>query len=643
MLPHVELEPTGPPRAPTPPSSSATFGNVLLAPGSELVLEQVPHDADALVLEVRSACGAATCPSCQQPSTRVRSRYQRTLADLSAQGIPVQIHLRVRRFACEEPDCDRAIFTERLLDFAVPYARRTNRLAAALTRIGLFLGGQAGARLLPFLGLVTSGDSILRLVRRATITPAPTPRVLGVDDWARRRGQTYGTILVDLERHVPVDLLDDRTAETLAGWLRAHPGVEIISRDRAGAYAEGARNGAPDAVQVADRWHLLKNVVEMLERVLQQHRAALERAASIEVAPAVDAIPMAIPVVGVESDVSTEPQALASIASEVPAPVESSKATTSQACVSASTTGRRGRYEEVHRLLTGGLSIRAITEQTGLSRITVRKYARADQFPQASWPKRGSMMSEWDPHLRARWAQGCHDANILWRELRALGFRGASRTVRRHVASWRIPEAVRSADTPLQSAAPSTSSSPGKRPSPRQVRWWLVLPEVELMDAQRTFVARLTKACPAIGAAQTLAREFMTMVKTRDAAALAPWLERAERCAVASVRDFAVGIRRDLEAVRAALTLIWSNGQTEGQVTKVKLLKRQMYGRASLPLLRQRLLLAAWSQLLLRSKAMRAVERMALRRVIPVSLARAVRDLCGGPPATSQSPAPTHE
>ena len=544
----------------------------------------VVADDGAVVLEARTAGREARCPVCHQLTARVQSRYRRTLADLSTQGAPVRVRLEVRRFRCATHGCARRIFTERLAPFAAPYARRTTRLTTALTRIGMLTGGEVGARLLPALGLSASPTTLLRLVHRAVVPTAPTPRVLGVDDWARRRGQTYGTILVDLERRVPVDLLDDRTSETLSTWLQAHPGVEIISRDRAGAYALGARAGAPDALQVADRWHLLKNVGEVLERVLHQHRRAIDDAVPLNGHKSAKVTAASV-VIAADAAADTRDPTVLHVG---PATRTPSAATSSaEVAVEGPRTARELAFDQVHALHATGLSIRAVTKRLGLSRITVRKYLRAEQFP-ARAGRRGPSpsLSRWDGQLRSRWAAGCTNARVLWEELHAQGFRGSKRALREYVSGWR---ATSSAAT---DAAPPARSLP-LRPSSQQVRWWLTLPETELEPQQRAFVARLVEACPAVREGQRLTRSFMSLFETRDPAQLVPWLEDAEASVMASFRDFAIGLRRDFEAVHASLTSPWSNGQTEGQVTKVKLLKRQGYGRASLHLLRQRLLCSA--------------------------------------------------
>lgn len=213
----------------------------------------------------------ACCPVCQQPARRIHSRYQRTLADLPAGPLAVRLQVTVHRFFCRTIQCPRWIFAERLPALARPWAQRTLRLATTLQQVGLVCGGEPGARITRHLALSTSPDTLLRAVRQIADSELPTPRVLGVDDWSYRRGHCYGTLLIDLEQHRPVDVLPERTVAALATWLLVHPGVEIISRDRAQVYADGATLGAPTAVQVVDRWHLLKNLGEAVQRVLDRH------------------------------------------------------------------------------------------------------------------------------------------------------------------------------------------------------------------------------------------------------------------------------------------------------------------------------------------------------------------------------------
>jgi transposase len=548
----------------------------LLAPDASVCVDGLDCDAGGVIrIAVRSPRADACCPVCGQTAIRVHSAYVRSLADLAWRGLPVRLLLHVRRFRCLQPKCPRVLFAERFGALAPPYARRTARLTRLITRVGMALGGEAGARLLPEVGAAASADTVLRSVQRAPRPSLGPLRVLGVDDWARRRGHTYGTVLVDLEARKPVDLLPDREAASFAQWLREHPGVQIITRDRAEAYAQGARQGAPDAVQVADRWHLLKNVGDLLERLLHRYRAALAQAADVLV-PTASGAPTACD-------------------QAVPPSEATAEADARRALRAARHAAAQARYDSIRALRAQGLSIEAIGARVGVSRATVHKNLRADTCPTRA-PRRTKIgtLTTWDSHLRTRWQQGCRDAVVLWREIKAQGFAGSVRAVQRHVARWQVPDdphdrrrgprVARSSQT--RSADPPAVTPP----SPRQARWWLLLPATALTSEQARYVGKLTQNCTPLRAAQDLAVEFGRLLKRRDVAALEPWLARAIASEHPEFRDFAAGLRRDQAAVEAAIREIWSNGQTEGQITKLKMLKRQMYGRASVSLLRQRLL-----------------------------------------------------
>lgn len=379
----------------------------ILLPAPDLTLERVQHASGTLVVTVRTLDVEACCPDCGCGSKRVQSRYRRTLTDLPCHGVPVRLQVQVRRFRCEQPACQRSIFTERLPALAPPHARRTRRLSAALTRVGAALGGEAAARLLLTLGFKSSADTLLRLVHHAEVDPAPAPRVVGVDDWAIRRGHTYGTILVDLERRAPIDLLPDRTADTLARWLKERRGIALVARDRAETYAQGIQEGAPHAVQVADRWHLLKNLGEVLERLLQRHRGALERAATLaSTTTAASAFASSAP--SPHADGAAVVHDSAEDAGASSSPAEPPRAATSR-------TKRQRLYEQVHALHAQGFSINATSQRAGLSRQTVRKYLRADRCPERA--QRRTKIGTWTKHdsfLRTRWNEGCRDAVMLF-------------------------------------------------------------------------------------------------------------------------------------------------------------------------------------------------------------------------------------
>lgn len=523
---------------------------------AEVQVERLIAEADHITLVVRVFRPAAPCPGCTRPSCRVHSYYERRLADLPWNGIPVEIRLRTRRFFCDTHACAQRIFTERLPETTETYARRTLRMDQALRWLALALGGEAGARTARRLGLGVSGDTLLRHLRRMPVRkPVPiAPRVLGMDDWAWRKGQRYGTILCDLERRCVVDLLPDRQANTVAEWLRDHAPPEVISRDRAGAYAEAARQGAPHAVQVADRFHLLRNLREALEHVLAHHGSIIEEAFQRHApAPVTD-----------------------------PPPTPPNPALTHSQQLSRERRERRlTRYQQVIELHQRGTSLRAIASQVGLNRKTVRYWLRAEQFPERQVTRGQSSVDRWLSYLEQRWAEGCHNRSQLWRELRAQGADFAAVTLRRW---FRVRLGVRG--RPRQRSL----SPPRKRPSPRQTSALLLDLVHNPSPSQQSFAQTLCARSPDIATTVELAKQFHRMMRERDASAWLLWREAARK---SPLHHFVVQLQRDEAAVRAALTLPWSTGPVEGHIHRLKLIKRQMYGRAKLDLLRIRVLHAA--------------------------------------------------
>jgi transposase len=472
------------------------------------------------------------------------------------------LHLHVRRFVCRVRWCPRRIFAERWPDLVVPYARRTMRLAQHLLRTVLALGGQPGARHLAAEGTVVSRRTLLRLLRALPL-PADGPvRILGVDDWSRRKGRDFGTILVNLETHTVIDLLPDRSAATLAAWLRRHPELEVVSRDRAEAYAEAIRQGAPQAVQGADRFHLHKNASEALERYLRRKESALRRAAHDD--PASPAAP---------------PDACAPPAPPALSPDQAARRA-----------ARLARYEEVVALRARGASSATIAARVGLGRRTVCSWLKAGTFPERRRrTERPGQVAPCADYLQARWAEGCHNALQLWRELQGRGYPGGYGSVAALVAPWRGERYRHRGQVKTRRAPPDTATIY----TSRRVCWLLRRPHDTLTADDDAYLTRLYHACPQVALAAALVDEFGTVLREHDVEGLYTWLRRAQRSGIKEVQALARSIWLDQAAVEAAVRLEWSQGQVEGQVNRLKTTKRAMYGRASLEVLRQRLVCAA--------------------------------------------------
>lgn len=487
------------------------------------------------------------------------------------------LEVRARRFFCDESSCERRIFCERLPEIAAR-ARKTGRLEEALLAIVLELGGRAGARLAAELGILAGRDALLRRAKGAPPLPdlGGKVRVLGVDDFAFRKGHAYGTILVDLESRRVVDLLPERSAESLARWLKARPGVEVVARDRSFVYANAIAAGAPEAAQVADRWHLLHGLALSLEDFLLHKRPALRRAAMPE---------------QTATTVEDEAEADAS----APGPMSPKRPRLWYARQKEAAAKRHERlveqWREIRRLFLAGMELREISRTLGVSVRSVYRYKDlAEPPPRPAYKRRASVLDPYVPYLVRRWNEGCHNGRRLYREIREQGYSHCRTNVDRLLAEFRRATAR---GKPVSSVPRAKKGAvAGSFPSAKNAAALLMRRKERLSAEQAAYLERLAAADGAVADARRLTQDFAEMVRNLGGDDLDTWLEEAEASEAPVMRRFAAGLRKDLAAVRAGLTEEWSNGPVEGFVNTLKLVKRQGYGRAGFDLLRARVLAA---------------------------------------------------
>ncbi|MFQ6242252.1 ISL3 family transposase [Sinorhizobium meliloti] len=530
------------------------FFRPLISP--ELSIIEILPRADRVVLVARPTASETSCPCCGSRTSRVHSHYQRRLADLPWHGRVVEVQLQARRWRCINPECPRKIFTERLPETVLPKARRMTRLCEHHLAIGFAAGGEPGSRLSRKLGMPVSGDTLLRMVRVAACEPISAPRVVGVDDWAWRKGQRYGTIICDLERNRVLDLLPDRNADTLASWLGRYPGIEVIARDRAGVYAEGARRGAPNAIQVADRFHLLQNLGQALRLVVDRNRVAVNAAGKAIVAGTVDHD-------DAEKAAVSAPTGLERLRQD-------------------RRDQRRERHEEIRYLHRAGMSPRQIAPRLGISVRTVERWLAAGGEPEHRRSESQSTTTEpFRKYLEKRWQEGQRNGAQLWEEIKQMGFRGGRATVYR----W----------TAKRKEKPTSTSTPKhvreRAPSRRECVWFLSRDAATLDERAGRFLRHLYEHAPKLETASELAGRFAALIRGDDENDdLERWIADARDSELAS---FAAGIERDIEAVKAAITEPWSTSPVEGQINRLKMIKRQMYGRSGYNLLKSKVLARA--------------------------------------------------
>jgi transposase len=449
----------------------------------------------------------------------------------------VHLRVQVRRFRCVWAECAQQIFAERLdPSVANPFGRRTERLDGIVHHIGVALGGQPGQRTAARLLLPVSKDTLLRVVRDRAVGVSPSPRVIGIDDWAWRKGHSYGTVVCDLERRRIIDVLPDREMATVQAWLAARPSIELIARDRGGGYGPAATRGRPEARQVADRWHLMENASAAFLAAVRRSMPDIRKAIGSQ-------------------------------------PVDPALLTAAERAQYEGWRQRIAADAAVLQLHEADVPIKEIVRRTGRARKVVRDIVRGGRAE--PFRPRASLL---EPHLEwlsAEWEAGCHNGAELWRRLRARGFPGSLRVVTEWATRRRRVE---------------MTGAPRRCPSARSLARMMTLARDRLSRSELATVAAVEHAVPGLVLARDLVDRFQSLIRKGSADALDPWIDAAAQSMISS---FAKGLADYRSTVAAAIEEPWSNGQTEGQITKLKLVKRQMYGRANLDLLRARLLCVA--------------------------------------------------
>ncbi|WP_280923698.1 ISL3 family transposase [Streptomyces roseochromogenus] len=536
------------------------------------MVESIERAAGTVTFCAHAAGPTARCPRCGVVSWRVHGRYARRLADAPLGGASTMVELVVRRFKCLNPPCPAVTFTEQVDGLTSPHARYTPLLSTLLTSIAACLAGRPGARLAAALSIRVAKDKLLDLLRQLPELPQASVRVLGVDDFALRKGGSYATILVDLEQRRPVDVLPGRDAEPLATWLRDHPEVEVICRDRAGAYAEGARSGAPQARQVADAWHLLRNLAEAVEKTVGAHHPCIRTAFTTAQAVAESAA---------ASTGTAEPPAEEMLF--VPPDGTRDVLGRPRRLVARTTE----RYTAVQQLLAEGESLASISRRLRLDHSTVRRFARAQSLDEllVKATSRASILDEYRPYLHERWREGCHDIPQLHQELRARGFAGSIQCVRRYFRPFKKSHSPK----PRNSFTPAPEPRPA--PKPRRIVRWIMTNPGHLAESDAAELKQIRAACPHLDATAGHVRDFAAMMRDLRGDDLPAWMDRVLADDLPALHSLVNGMKRDLDAVTVGLSTPWSSGQVEGHVTRAKLLKRMGFGRANLDLLRRRILL----------------------------------------------------
>jgi transposase len=494
---------------------------------SALVIEDVEDAGEVIVVRARTRDGAVACPGCGAETSRVHGYHERTAADVPVDGRRVVVKVRARRMRCPALGCKTQTFREQVSGVLERYQRRISRLTAQVSAVARELAGRASARLLPALGIGVSRHTALRVLLRITLPALEVPRVLGIDDFALRRGLAYATILIDAETGRRVDVLEGRTADVVEDWLRGHPGAEVVTRDGSGAYGEAVRSALPGAVQCGDRWHLWHLLAEASAKEVAAHSACWAEGAPLRE--------------GKRAETNLE------------------------------------RWQQVRDLRSQGAGLLDCSRRLGLALNTVKRYDQADK------PERLRRAAQYRPTLVDPYRDYLRERRLeepgvpvqqLLREIRERGYPGSSNLLVRYINQGRA-DAERPHMAPRKAAQIMLTRPDNLTDAQRETaaRLASACPEMKALASLIGSFAAMLAPDPA------------------NEEKLQQWITHARTADLPNVRSFTRGLDLDIKAATAALTLPHHNGRTEGVNCKTKMIKRQMFGRAGFELLRHRILL----------------------------------------------------
>lgn len=528
---------------------------LILPANLRLKAKSYHYQHGSILIDAFSCQSGSKCPLCNKKSDRVHSRYERSLADLPISGSTVKVKLLSRKYFCDNTDCPRIIFTERFIQGILPYGRRLTRAIALISKMALELGGNKGANISRFAGVPASPSTIIRILKKLdTEEHFTTSGIIGIDDYAFKKGRSYGTIIVDLQTRQVIDLLPDREAGTLAKWMNEHTEVQVVSRDRYGPYALGAANGAPQALQVADRFHLIKNLGEATNRMFQTKGKILK-------------------------EVYDQYHNITTLSPETEQTKKTPTVLNTNEQGDLLNPAKVYNFNQVKALQLSGMSCRAIARSLKICRKTITKYMNIDSL----YLRKGYSSTNFDSFTSMLLDQNNRGKpyKALYQIIRDVGFTGAYSNFCK-----RMNGLYEANNINKKGVAPKVA--PTRTWSANKLSYLLYLDHDDLNMEDKRIMELLLDKCPEIRQVETLVKQFKNLFKKKEPESLNRWIMEAQ--GVSPLKNFAKNLLRDYDAVNNAVVTEYSNGQVEGQVNRLKTIKRMMYGRAGFDLLREMVL-----------------------------------------------------